>query len=175
MKKVLASLGVILLVAILGIAVVFAYGSYKDLELKKEEAKVTDQKKKDSGNKTSEKEQQSQVDEQSNQASTNTNNIQSNNTNEELNTEEVRTTEDGEEIKKTKNGIDYTGDFNSPEEEAQYEKNVMSQSGGAPTQDEDIDKDWDPDAEYAKQKKIYDMQARGEIGQPGETINSNSN
>ncbi|MDU9372333.1 MULTISPECIES: hypothetical protein [Staphylococcus] len=45
MKKVLASLGVILLVAILGVAVVFAYGSYKDLELKKEEAKVADQKK----------------------------------------------------------------------------------------------------------------------------------
>ena len=36
MKKIFASLGVILLVAILGVAVVFAYGSYKDLELKKE-------------------------------------------------------------------------------------------------------------------------------------------
>lgn len=60
MKKVLASLGVILLVAILGVAVVFAYGSYKDLELKKEEAKVTDQKQKDSRNKTSEKEQYNQ-------------------------------------------------------------------------------------------------------------------
>ncbi len=35
MKKVFASLGVILLVAVLGVAVVFAYGSYKDLELKK--------------------------------------------------------------------------------------------------------------------------------------------
>lgn len=61
MKKVLASLGVILLVAILGVAVVFAYGSYKDLELKKEEAKVADQKKNDNGNKTSEKEQQNQT------------------------------------------------------------------------------------------------------------------
>lgn len=61
MKKVLASLGVILLVAILGVAVVFAYGSYKDLELKKEEAKVVDQKKNDNGNKTSEKEQQNQT------------------------------------------------------------------------------------------------------------------
>lgn len=61
MKKVLASLGVILLVAILGVAVVFAYGSYKDLELKKEEAKVANQKKNDNGNKTSEKEQQNQT------------------------------------------------------------------------------------------------------------------
>ncbi|SUM30910.1 Uncharacterised protein [Staphylococcus gallinarum] len=54
-------MGVILLVAILGVAVVFAYGSYKDLELKKEEAKVADQKKSDNGNKTSEKEQQNQT------------------------------------------------------------------------------------------------------------------
>ncbi|MDW3948503.1 hypothetical protein QI320_00060 [Staphylococcus saprophyticus] len=44
MKKVFASLGVILLVAVLGVAVVFAYGSYKDLELKKEESKLADQK-----------------------------------------------------------------------------------------------------------------------------------
>ncbi len=46
MKKVFASLGVILLVVILGVAVVFAYGSYKDLELKKEEAKLEDKKNK---------------------------------------------------------------------------------------------------------------------------------
>ncbi|WRN67091.1 hypothetical protein UM550_05075 [Staphylococcus aureus] len=46
MKKIFASLGVILLVAILGVAVVFAYGSYKDLELKKEEAKLEDKKNK---------------------------------------------------------------------------------------------------------------------------------
>lgn len=63
MKKVFASLGVILLVAILGVAVVFAYGSYKDLELKKEEAKVANQKKNDSGNqnkKTNNNENESQ-------------------------------------------------------------------------------------------------------------------
>ncbi|MDW4347247.1 hypothetical protein QI224_09990 [Staphylococcus saprophyticus] len=45
-KKVLASLSVILLVEILG----FAYGSYRDLELKKEEAKVTDKKQNISSN-----------------------------------------------------------------------------------------------------------------------------
>ncbi|MBF7019879.1 hypothetical protein ISO99_08155 [Staphylococcus sp. 18_1_E_LY] len=44
MKKFLASLGTILLVAILGVAVVFAYGSYKDLELKKEKTKLADKK-----------------------------------------------------------------------------------------------------------------------------------
>lgn len=79
-------MGVVLLVAILGVTVVFAYGSYKDLELKKEEAKITENKQKDSKNKT-----------------LNQNEIKkSPNTNEEVNTDEVRTTEDGEEIKKTK-------------------------------------------------------------------------
>ncbi|MDR5649450.1 hypothetical protein [Staphylococcus nepalensis] len=135
MKKVFASLGVILLVAVLGVAVVFAYGSYKDLELKKEEAKVTENKQKDSKNKTSKKEQQNQTTNQTEiQESTNTNN-----TNEELNTDEFRTTEDGEEIKKTKNGIDYTGEFDSPEEEEEFEKGVMAQSGGGATNGENTD------------------------------------
>lgn len=44
LKKVIAILGVITLVAVLGVALIFAYGSYKDLELKKEEAKVTEKK-----------------------------------------------------------------------------------------------------------------------------------
>jgi len=44
LKKIIASLGVIALVAVLGVAVVFAYGSYKDLELKKEEAKLAENK-----------------------------------------------------------------------------------------------------------------------------------
>lgn len=135
MKKIFASLGVILLVAILGVAVVFAYGSYKDLELKKEETKITENKQKDSKNKTSKKEQQNQTTNQTEiQESTNTNN-----TNEELNTDEVRTTEDGEEIKKTKNGIDYTGEFDSPEEEEEFEKGVMSQSGGGATNGENTE------------------------------------
>ncbi|PTE70856.1 hypothetical protein [Staphylococcus devriesei] len=44
MKKIFASLGVILLVAILGVAMLFAYGSYKDLELKRAEAKLDEKK-----------------------------------------------------------------------------------------------------------------------------------
>ncbi|PTL09858.1 hypothetical protein BUZ15_08680 [Staphylococcus gallinarum] len=138
MKKVFASLGVILLVAVLGVAVVFAYGSYKDLELKKEEAKVTENKQKDGKNKTSKKEQQNPTTNQTEiQESTNTNN----NSNEELNTNEVRTTEDGEEIKKTNDGIDYTGEFDSPEEEEEFEKGVMAQSGGGATNGENTDED----------------------------------
>lgn len=131
MKNIFASLGVILLVAVLGVATVFAYGSYKDLELKKEQAKVTENKQKNSKDKASKKEQKNQTSNQTEtQESTNTNN---NNTN------EVRTTEDGEEIKKTKNGIDYTGEFDSPEEEQEFEKGVMAQSGGGSTNGENTE------------------------------------
>lgn len=140
MKKVFGSLGVILLVAVLGVAVVFAYGSYKDLELKKEEAKVTENKQKDSKHKSSKKERQNQITNQTEiQETTNTNNNQYNDTNEETHTDEVRTTEDGEEIKKTKNGIDYTGEFYSPEEEEEYEKGVMAQSDGETTNGENTE------------------------------------
>ncbi|MEX5652335.1 MULTISPECIES: hypothetical protein [unclassified Staphylococcus] len=46
------------------------------------------------------------------------------------NNEDVRATEVGEIIKKIKNGIDYVGDVESPEEQEKYEKEDMSQSGG---------------------------------------------
>lgn len=139
-KKVFASLGVVLLVAVLGVAVIFAYGSYKDLEVKKEETKVTEKKQKDSKNKTSKNEQQDKASNQTElQESANISNNQNNTTNEELNTDEVRTTEDGEVIKKTKNGIDYTGEFDSPEEEEEFEKGVMAQSGGGATNEENTE------------------------------------
>lgn len=170
MKKVFASLGVILLVAVLGVAVVFAYGSYKDLEIKKEEAKVTENKQKNSKNKTSKKEQQNQTTNQTEiQESTNINNNQNNNTNEEINTDEVRTTEDGEEIKKTKNGIDYTGEFDSPEEEEEFEKGVMAQSGGGPTSDEDTT-ELDGNGDPLPQIEVHDFTDENGDGKP-ETIN----
>ena len=81
-KKVFASLGVVLLVAVLGVAVIFAYGSYKDLEVKKEETKVTEKKQKDSKNKTSKKEQQDKASNQTElQESANISNNQNNTTN----------------------------------------------------------------------------------------------
>ena len=82
MKKVFASLVVILLVVILGVAIVFAYGSYKDLELKKEEAKLEDEKnKKIDKNKTTENENQNQV---------STENIQQDNVTNEVNNEKAK-------------------------------------------------------------------------------------
>lgn len=73
MKKVLASLGIIALVCVLCFAVVLAYGSYKDLELKKEEAKLD--KKQNSMKKT-----ENNKDNQNNtyQDNTNTENINNN-------------------------------------------------------------------------------------------------
>jgi len=56
----------------------------------------------------------------------------------------VRTTEDGEVIKKTKNGIDYVGEFDSPDEEEKYEQEVMAQSGGGDAANEDSTEETQP-------------------------------
>lgn len=94
LKKVIASLGVIALVAVLGVAVVFAYGSYKDLELKKEEAKL--ENKKVAKSKTSENEHQNQVNNQTNQASTET--IQQDNGAGEASNEKAKNLEDAYDV-----------------------------------------------------------------------------
>lgn len=140
MKKVLASLSVILLVAILGVAVVFAYGSYKDLDLKKEEAKSVEKKSKEQTKSSKTKDDDNTIQEQQNTDSNN--NTDSDNTgvnpnNTEVNNEDVRTTEEGDVIKKTKNGIDYVGKFDSPEAEEKYEQDVKSQTGGGATDNEE--------------------------------------
>ncbi|UXR86812.1 hypothetical protein [Staphylococcus felis] len=44
MKQVLASLCIVILVALLGISTVFAYGSYKDLELAKQKERLIERK-----------------------------------------------------------------------------------------------------------------------------------
>ncbi|WP_181895330.1 hypothetical protein [Staphylococcus felis] len=44
MKKESASLCIVLLVALLGISIVFAYGSYKDVELAKQKERLNEQK-----------------------------------------------------------------------------------------------------------------------------------
>ncbi|WP_210142161.1 hypothetical protein [Staphylococcus sp. GDY8P57P] len=140
MKKIIASLGVIALVAVLGVAVVFAYGSYKDLELKKEEAKLAENKIKEDDK----KEKSKKIDNNGKEESNNTTNYQTPVTNEDVSTKEVRTTEDGEVIKKTKNGIDYVGEFDSPDEEEKYEQEVMAQSGGGDAANEDSTEETQP-------------------------------
>ncbi|WP_437750609.1 hypothetical protein [Staphylococcus shinii] len=90
MKKILASLGVILLVAVLGVAIVFSYGSYKDLELKKEEAKLVEKKnKKVDKNKTLENEYQ-------NQESTET--VQQDNATNQANNEKAKKLENANDV-----------------------------------------------------------------------------
>lgn len=61
MKKVFASLGVIMLVAVLGVAIVFAYNSYQHLEFEKEQAKLADEKQKIVAQKQKHKENQTNL------------------------------------------------------------------------------------------------------------------
>ncbi|WP_217972114.1 hypothetical protein [Staphylococcus xylosus] len=80
MKNILMSLGVILLVTVLGVAIIFAYSSYKDLEVKKEETKLSEKKNK-------KKDNQGQ---------------QTMNSNEDINNEDVRRAEEINKIQESK-------------------------------------------------------------------------
>lgn len=137
MKKILYSLCAVVLVTTLVIAVTYAYHSYKGLELKKEEAKVVKHKSKNESskkntnpNKTNHKKQHVN---KSNQPDVNKTDKTSN---EEIISDYNGTNEENNQVKKTENGIDYVDDFDAPQDEAQYEKDVMSQSGGGPTEGE---------------------------------------
>ncbi|MCD8801486.1 hypothetical protein K1Y24_05870 [Mammaliicoccus sciuri] len=137
MKKILYSLCAVVLVTTLIIAVTYAYHSYKDLELKKEEAKVVKHKSKNESskkntnlNKTNNKKYH--VDKADQPDVNNTDKA----SNEETASDYHGTNEENNQVKKTENGIDYVDDFDTPIDEAQYEKEVMSQSGGGPTEDE---------------------------------------
>ncbi|MGX0081923.1 hypothetical protein [Staphylococcus hominis] len=55
--------------------------------------------------------------------------------NEKPTTEEVETDEYGQEVHRTKNGFEYGGKKKSPAEEDQFEQEIKSQTGGAPTPD----------------------------------------
>jgi len=68
----------------------------------------------------------------------------------------VRTTEDGEVIKKTKNGIDYVGEFDSPDEEEKYEQEVMAQSGGGDAANEDSTEETQPKHTAEEAKNMSD-------------------
>lgn len=175
----------ILLIAILSVIfiglVLFVINFAKDIgkenntkiSNKSHHEKSKDKNHKDSNNKTQSNNNENQTVESNNfQSQPNNQNITTNkngssNINNNVNTNEVRTNELGEIIHKTKNGIDYTGEFDSPEEEANFEKEVMSQTGGGPTLDKDK-------SDYEKQQEIYEKAARGEIEEPGARVNSNN-
>lgn len=137
MKKILYSLCAVVLVTTIVIAVAYAYHSYKSLELKKEEAKVVKHKSKnESSNKnknTDKANYKKQHVDKSDQPDVNNTDKTSN---EETTSDYDGTNEENNQVKKTENGIDYVDDFDAPQDEGQYEKEVMSQSGGGPTENE---------------------------------------
>lgn len=150
LKKIFVSLGIVALVAALGIAIVFAYGSYKDLELKKEETKIAKEKEK----KAKEKQKKKEPEENEN----NTESVYS----EESNTQEVYNQSQND-----------TASSQPPVQESQP---APSQNNQAPSQStsKSSDSAFDADAEYAKQKEMYEKAARGEIPEPGADLSGDN-
>ena len=193
MKKILISLGLITLVAVLGISIVFAYGSYKDLELKKEEAKLEHNKSK-----------HKQADKQNKK----NNNIETTNNDEQARIDDTSTSQDDTSNQVKNTTENYSDDEENPESvyslETDYDGDgVISREEMTPKQerlfkegkfqpaiplkeqreankafpaekiennnDDSVDKNWDEQAAYEAQKKIYEKAARGEIPEPGAT------
>ncbi len=152
LKKIFVSLGIIALVAALGIAIVFAYGSYKDLELKKEETKIAEEKEKKAKEKQKKKEQEDDE----------------NNT-EAVNSEESNTREAYDQ---TQNDTTASQAPQAPVKETQpaQDQNNDSQASSKNTSDSS----YDADAEYAKQKEMYEKAARGEIPEPGAQLSGDN-
>lgn len=151
MKKIFVSLGIVALVAALGIAIVFAYGSYKDLELKKEETKIAEEKEKKAKEKQKKKEQEDN----------------------ENNTEAVNSEESN-----TREAYDDTTASQAPqapikETQPAQNQNNNNQASSKNTS-ESPSSSYDPDAEYAKQKEMYEKAARGEIPEPGADISGDN-
>ncbi|MCG2362468.1 hypothetical protein K4Q22_10750 [Staphylococcus epidermidis] len=156
MKKVIN----ILLIAILSIIFIgltlFVVNFAKDMF-------ISDNKKSDTVSKKQDKvkkEAPAEENENGDNPNSRNNTIAQPNTNTNVTTNDVRTNESGEVIHKTKNGIDYVGKFDSPQEEAQYERDVMSQTGGGATPQNNK-------SDYEKQLEMYDKAARGEVEEPG--------
>ncbi|MEX5934792.1 hypothetical protein [Mammaliicoccus sciuri] len=126
MKKILYSLSAVVLVTAIVTALTYAYHSYKDLELKKEEAKVVKHKLKNESSKKN----------KSTDKANHKNHHVDKSDQPDVNNTDKASNEEINQVKKTENGIDYVDDFASPQDETQYEKEVMSQSGGGPTEDE---------------------------------------
>ncbi len=155
LKKIFVSLGIVALVAALGIAIVFAYGSYKDLELKKEETKVAEEKEKKTKEKQKKKEQED-----------NENNTEAVNS-EESNTQEA--------YDQTQNDTTASQAPQASVKETQpaQDQNNNNQASSKSTS-ESSDSSYDADAEYAKQKEMYEKAARGEIPEPGADISGDN-
>lgn len=155
LKKIFVSLGIVALVAALGIAIVFAYGSYKDLELKKEETKVAEEKEKKTKEKQKKKEQED-----------NENNTEAVNS-EESNTQEA--------YDQTQNDTTASQAPQAPVKETQPAQNQNNNNqASSKNTSESSDSSYDPDEAYAKQKEMYEKAARGEIPEPGAQLSGDN-
>lgn len=179
MKKILISLGLITLVAVLGISIVFAYGSYKDLELKKEEAKLEHQKSIDKSKKQQNESQQIDNEEQAPIENTESQQVEA--------PQQVDNT--AEAKGNTEENISLDNDYNSdgaiskdemtPEQERLFKEGKFQPTKVEYGQSEEsnsnneqgVDKNWDEQAAYEAQKKMYEKAARGEIPEPGAFYN----
>lgn len=156
MKKIFVSLGIVVLVAALGIAITFAYGSYKDLELKKEETKVAKEKEKKAKDKKTKEEKKKKEDE--NEANT-----ESSFTSEEADTEET--------YDQTQNN---TPASEAPTKETPSAQNQNNNQTSSKEKSEAPDSSYDPDEAYARQKEMYEKAARGEIPEPGAQLSGDN-
>lgn len=159
MKKVIN----ILLIAILSIIFIgltlFVVNFAKDMLINDNQKSETVSKNED----TEKKDDLVERNENDDNTNSQNNTIAQPNTSNNVTTNDVRTNESGEVIHKTKNGIDYVGKFDSPQEEAQYERDVMSQTGGGPTPQNNK-------SDYEKQLEMYEKAARGEVEEPGAQV-----
>ncbi len=148
LKKVFAGLGVIVLIAALGIAIGFAFGSHKSSELQKDEAKVEEKEK------TKKEKEEKQQD----------NNTE---TADETNSQEQAQTNAGTEMPQA----------TAPQNDTTTQGNAAPpQNNQAPSQStsKSSDSAFDADAEYAKQKEMYEKAARGEIPEPGADLSGDN-
>lgn len=158
LKKIFVSLGIVLLVAALGIAITFAYGSYKDLELKKEETKVAKEKEKKAKEKKTKEEKEKKKKEEENEADT-----ESSFTSEEADTEET--------YDQTQNN---TPASEAPAKETPSAQNQNNNQTSSKEKSEAPDSSYDPDEAYARQKEMYEKAARGEIPEPGAQLSGDN-
>lgn len=156
LKKIFVSLGIVALVAALGIAITFAYGSYKDLEMKKEETKVAKEKEKKAKEKKTKKEKKEQEEEKEE-------NNESSFTSEETDTQET--------YDQTQNN---TPASEAPAKETPSAQNQNNNQTSSKEKSEAPDSSYDPDEAYARQKEMYEKAARGEIPEPGAQLSGDN-
>lgn len=124
-------LSTVALISVISVSLIFSYKTFIDMNNKKNKTLklIKLPKIKNRQNDKDKKEEPFEWNDNGDNLNSKNHTIAQPNTNNNVTTNDIRTNESGEVIHKTKNEIDYVGKFDSPQEEAQYERNVMSQTG----------------------------------------------